>query len=102
MRGKVEPYMTYVEIAPHNKGEKRTYDHVAGCLIAFACRLSIKNGTGDYRGWLAFDVLEENGKDTIKLMAVYSLKYKAMRFGDTSMLITPTAGEVLIEEYLKR
>lgn len=40
MKKKVEPYMAYVEITPHNKGLDKKYEKVAGCLIAFACRLS--------------------------------------------------------------
>src|SRR5687768_8497152 len=47
-----QPYMAYLEIAPHNKGVSRRYDLVAGCLIAFACRLSFQLGKGDYLGWL--------------------------------------------------
>lgn len=63
MRKQLEPYMAYIEIAPHNKGEKKKYDLVAGCLIAFACRLSFIHGKGDYKGWLAFDVQEADKKD---------------------------------------
>ena len=63
MRRGLEPYMAYIEIAPHNKGEKKKYDLVAGCLIAFACRLSFIHGKGDYKGWLAFDVQEADKKD---------------------------------------
>src|SRR5690606_29820815 len=46
MRGKAEPYMAFIEIAPHNAGKNRKYDKVAGCLIAFACRLSFIHGKG--------------------------------------------------------
>jgi len=40
MRNKNEPYMAYLEVAPHNKGNNKEFKDVAGCLIAFACRLS--------------------------------------------------------------
>lgn len=96
-----QPYMAYIEIAPHNKGENQRYDLVAGCLIAFACKLSFQLGKGEYQGWLAFDVQEESQKDEIKLMAVYSKKYKAERIsGTTTMVIRPENGEKLIEKYL--
>lgn len=96
-----EPYMAYVEIAPHNKGSKRRYDHVAGCLIAFASRLSFIHGKGDFKGWLAFDVLEQQKANEIKLMAMYSSKYGAVRFGQTTtMYISPEEGEKLINTYL--
>ena len=96
----VEPYMAYVEIAPHNKGKSKRYDKVAGCLIAFACRLSFINGKDHYKGWLAFDVLEEDKKDEINLMALYCQKYGALKWGDTTMVLSPEVGEKLINEYL--
>lgn len=101
LREAVEPYMAYIESAPHNKGKSKRYDRVAGCLIAYACRLSFISGKGDYKGWLAFDVQEEDESDRDKLMAMYSRKYHARRFGDTTMLIMPQDGEQLIEKYLE-
>jgi hypothetical protein len=100
MKSKVEPYMTFVEVAPHNRGDDKRYERIAGCLIAFACRLSFKNGKGAFFGYLAFDVLEENKEDEIKLMALYSTKYNAFRYGETSMFIRPEGGEKLITEFL--
>ncbi len=100
MKDTIEPYMAYVEIAPHNKGRDKRFDHVAGCLIAFACRLSFIHGKEHYQGWLAFDVLEESKQDEIKLMAVYCRKYGALKYGETTMVITPEAGEHLITKFL--
>jgi len=102
MKGEVEPYMAYIEIAPHNKGGNKQFDKVAGCLIAFACRLSFINGKGDYKGWLAFDVLEEDKKDEIKLMALYCKRYGALKYGETTMVITPEVGETLISQFLNQ
>ncbi len=96
-----EPYMAYIEIAPHNKGENRRFDLVAACLIAYACRLSFQLGKDHFQGWLAFDVMEEKEEDQLKLMAVYSKKYKAKRIDKTTaMIIAPEDGEKLIEKYL--
>jgi hypothetical protein len=50
MKGQIEPYMAYIEIASLKKGKHKKYDRVAECLIAFACRLSFILGKGDYRG----------------------------------------------------
>ncbi|GAA6764858.1 hypothetical protein AAFH68_07920 [Flavobacterium sp. CGRL1] len=101
MKDKVEPYMAFVEIAPHNKGIVKEYENVAGCLIAFACRLSFMNGKDHFQGWLAFDVLEEIKEDETKLMKVYSAKYNALRLGEsTTMLIPPEGGQKLITEFL--
>jgi hypothetical protein len=95
------PYMAYLEIAPNNQGLGKEYDYVAGCLIAFACRLSFIHGKGDHKGWLTFDVGEDTEENQNKLMSLYSKRYKAMRFEERTMLIKPEDGEMLIEEYLK-
>ena len=100
MKSKIEPYMAFVEVAPHNRGANKKYDRVAGCLIAFACRLSFKNGKGHYLGYLAFDVLEESKADERKLMALYCKKYNALRCGETTMIVPPDGGEKLITEFL--
>lgn len=102
MQENKQPYMAYIEIAPHNKGNVKIYDTVAGCLIAFACRLSFILGKEDYRGWLAFDVHEQTEEDQIKLMSMYSEKYYAKRIGETTMIITPKDGEILIDKYLNK
>jgi hypothetical protein len=100
LRDKVEPYMAYIEIAPHNKGKVKQYDKVAGCLIAYACRLSFLNGVEHFKGWLTFDVMEENKLDEIMLMAMYCQKYGALKWGKTTMVISPEIGEQLISKFL--
>ena len=57
-------------------------------------------GDDTYRGWLAFDVLEEDKEDEIKLMAMYSKKYNALKYDDTTMVIPPVGSEKLIDEFL--
>jgi hypothetical protein len=102
MRDQVEPYMSYVDISPHNQGENSQYDHVAECLIAFACKLSFINGSGAYKGWLVFDVLEENKENEIRPMTLYCRKYGALRIGKTTTLvIPPEAGENLMDTFLR-
>jgi hypothetical protein len=100
MKEAIEPYMAYIEIAPHNKGKGKRFDKVAGCLIAFACRLSFMKGKEHFKGWLTFDVLEEDKQDEIKLMALYCKKYGALKYGETTMVIMPEAGENLIKQFL--
>lgn len=100
LRETVEPYMAYVEIAPHNKTKNKRFDNVAGCLIAYACRLSFLLGADHFKGWLTFDVMEENKEDEIKLMAVYCQKYGALKWGETTMVISPELGEKLINKFL--
>lgn len=93
-------YMAFLEVAPHNRLPDRTHDLVAGCLIAFACKQSMRLGKNHHKGWLVFDVQEDSKEDEIKLMAVYSEKYKAVNVDETTMWISPENGELLIEEYL--
>jgi hypothetical protein len=100
MKDKVEPYMAFVEVAPHNYGKDKEYERIAGCLIAFACRLSFMKGDEVNTGWLAFDVLEEKKEDEIKLMIIYSSKYGALKYTNTTMVIPPVGGQKLIDEYL--
>lgn len=102
MRDQAEPYMSYVEISPHNQGRNKQYKYVAECLIAFACRLSFIQGSGAFKGWLTFDVLEEKKENEIKLITLYCRKYGALRFGETTTLvIPPEAGEKLIDTFLR-
>lgn len=99
---KKEPYMAFVEVAPHNKKDKRKYDHVAGCLIAYAYLLSLIEGWEHYKGYLQFDVLEQDKKNEKKLMGVYSTKYNAKRLGQgTTMVIADDDGDALIAKYLE-
>jgi hypothetical protein len=100
LRNVEEPYMAYIELAPHNLGKNRRYDKVAGCLIAYVCRLSFLHGVGHFKGWLTFDVMEQNKEDEIKLMAMYCQKYGALKWRDTTMVISPEVGEMLIEKFL--
>ena len=95
-----EPYLAMVEIAPHNKKDIRRHERVAGCLIAYAYKQSIIQGKGDFKAMLQLDVLEENKEDEIRLMKLYSNKYNAQRWGDTTMVIMDEHGEALIGKYL--
>src|ERR1700740_274516 len=45
---KIRPHLAFVEIAPHNKTDERKYDHVAGCLVAYAFLRTLIEGKGDY------------------------------------------------------
>jgi len=97
-----EPYIAFVEVAPHNKKDRKKYDNVAGCLIAYAYQLSLIEGWDYFKGYLQFDVMEQDKKDEKKLMSVYSLKYNAKRIGETTtMVIADEDGDALITKYLE-
>lgn len=87
--------MNALELAPTNVGRKnKRYDHVAGCLIAYACRESFKID-GDYRGFLTFVSKTE-------LIEWYRLKYGAELAIGQRMFIDWDAGSRLIKKYLQR
>ena len=87
--------MEALEVAPHNVGQKnKRYDHVAGCLIAFACRESFKI-PGDYKGFLTF-------VSKTDLIRWYIEKYGAELALGQRMFIDWEQGEKLIEMYLNR
>ncbi|WP_276388983.1 hypothetical protein [Eudoraea chungangensis] len=91
-------YMAFVEVSPHNRGNRKRYDRVTGCLIAFACKQSFIQGK---EGYVAFDVHEEKEENEIKLMKLYSQKYNAVRMeNSTTMIILPEGSEKLINEFL--
>ncbi|MEO7044261.1 MAG: hypothetical protein ABI091_03065 [Ferruginibacter sp.] len=102
MKEKKIPYMAFVEAAPHNRGDKKSYDFVAGCLIAFAFKQSYILSEGNYKGMLFFDVQEEDPVDEKKLMINYSKKYNAKIYMGTTMVIIDEDGDKLIQEYLER
>ncbi len=85
--------MDALEIAPHNVGKKnKKFDHVAGCLIAFACRESFKI-EGNYYGYLTFVA-------KTKLVNLYTTKYGAEVAMGQRMFIDLSAGNKLINKYL--
>lgn len=87
--------MDIIEIAPYNVGsQKKKYDYVAGCLIAFACRESYKM-KGAYQGFLTFVPKTE-------LINWYVIKYRAEIAIRRNLYISPENGEALIVEYLNR
>jgi hypothetical protein len=103
MRKKVEPYMAYLEVAPHNREVPKKYLYVAGCLIAFAYKQTFIQASGHYTGYLTFNVKEENPKNEKKLMSLYNKQYNAkMIYGTTKMVIADEDGDALIEKYLNR
>jgi hypothetical protein len=96
MLNKEEPFMAYLEAAPHNRGQSKELDYVAGCLIAKACQLSTMEGKGYFQGFLSFRCMDE------EVISVYHHKYGAYRVDETYMFIDPETGNELVERYLLR
>ncbi len=86
-------YMNNLELAPHNIGKEKQYDRIAGCLIAYGCRVSQEEGKGNYQGYLTFESKTE-------LIPLYTQKYGAIRASGLKMFIDNAQGEKLIAQYL--
>jgi hypothetical protein len=90
--GKDHIFMEFVEVAPYNRGQNKTYDLVAGNLIAFLCYLSQRKGFG---GWLFF-------QSKPQLVSYYQAKYYAQEHPKRKevMYIAPKEAQILIDIYL--
>lgn len=85
--------MELIELAPFNIGSKKEYTDVAGCLIAFGCRESLKLDSS-YNGYLTF-------VSKSSLVELYKSKYHATQTLGTRMYIDPFSGEKLVKKYLE-
>ncbi|WP_235291797.1 hypothetical protein [Portibacter lacus] len=85
--------MELIELAPFNIGSKKENEHVAGCMIAFGCKESIKLQNA-YKGYLTFI-------SKTSLIELYTTKYYATQTIGTRMYIDPISGEKLIKKYLQ-
>ena len=85
--------MELIEIAPFNIGAQKENDHVAGCLIAFACRTALKLNSA-YKGYLTF-------MSKTSLIEWYKTKYFATQTIGARMYIDPMSGAKLIHKYLE-
>jgi hypothetical protein len=85
--------MNNIEIAPHNIGHDGEYNHIAGCLIAYACLKSFELGKNHYHGFLSFE------SKTV-LMDMYQHKYGASHAMGHKMYFDNEAGDNLIQKYL--
>ncbi len=85
--------MELIEIAPFNIGLRKENERVAGCLVAFGCRESLKLDSS-YKGYLTF-------VSKTSLIDLYRTRYYATQTLGQRMYIDPISGEKLINEYLK-
>lgn len=84
--------VTLLECSPENVGSGKRFDRIAGCLLAFAVRLSLSLGFGGYL------VL----KAKTRLINTYKTKYGFERLGQSHrMILAPPATAKLIAEYEK-
>ncbi|GAB4093553.1 hypothetical protein [Flaviaesturariibacter terrae] len=85
-----------LEVANSHVGTKKRYGNIAGCLIAFACRESIKRG----RGGLMFLIPKT---DLVKhYQSIYGLQYERNARSYTGMMVAYlNDSRRLIQTYLE-
>ena len=88
--------MDTLEIAPHNIGSRnKKFYRVAGCLIAFGCRESLKlEMNNPYKGFLTFT-------SKSNLISIYQENYGATLAMGQRMYIDDIQGIKLIKNYLE-
>ena len=82
-------FMNLLESAPHNFGNKKIYEGVAGNLVACACKLSFECG---YSGYVAFE-------PKTKLIEHYKKTLNAKLISNNRMIIDIGAASLLIKKY---
>ncbi len=99
------PWMSFVEVAPHNTGSSKQYEHVGTCLIMWACELSLQQGTNHNKGFLMFEVAHQPFVVHEKLTKLYRQKYGAIRYATTDkstvFLMAQHQKKDMINHYLR-
>jgi hypothetical protein len=78
-----------IEISSENIGREKEYDHIPGCLIAFACKMAFDKG---YFGFVSLT-------PKTKLIALYTNKYGFEQYG-RQLASNPDNSRKLIKKYL--
>lgn len=96
------PYLDLLEVAPHNKNSSGKYKRVSGCLIAFACGLSLAQGETLDKGFLSFRAIGREFESAEILEEYYRERYGAIKNFHGFMEIHPEKSKQLIKEYLEK
>ncbi|MCE7040332.1 hypothetical protein [Dyadobacter sp. CY312] len=84
-------YMDLLENAPFNLGQNKLYEGVAGNLVAFACKVSFRQG---FDGYVSFTA-------KTRLMEHYIKTLNAIPFGGQLMMINTITASILVDKYFK-
>ncbi len=82
-------HINLIEVSKENRGQGKHYDRITGCLLAFACEISVTKG---YQGFLSL-------VSKTKLIEHYCEKYGFKQYGPM-LAIEPEAATRLIAEFL--
>ena len=83
-------HLNLIEISSSNIGRKKNIENIAGCLIAFACRLAF------LRGYYGFVSLQPK----TRLIDLYQDKYGFRQYG-RFLAVEQNASRLLMDKYLE-
>lgn len=83
-------HLNLIEIGKTNRGSKKKIDNIAGCLLAFACKLAFKRG---YWGFVSL-------QPKTRLIGLYRKKYGFQLYGKL-MAVEQESSRQLIKTYLE-
>lgn len=80
-------HINLIESSKENKGNTKQYDHIPGCLIAFACRMAFEKG---YDGFVSLI-------PKTKLIDYYRNKFGFFSVGTHMAVFNASAQEIIIK-----
>lgn len=83
-------HINLIEISAANIGRNKTYDYIAGCLIAFACSFAFEK---QYNGFVSL-------QPKTNLVELYHEKYGFIMYG-AFMAVEAEQAKFLIKKYLQ-
>lgn len=82
-------HIRLIEVNKNHKGKNKEFDHVAGCLLAFSCKLAFDKGYGGF--------VSLHSKTAI--IDLYKEKYGFQPFG-RNLYVELSRSQALINKYL--
>ncbi len=82
-------HVNLLEVSSENVGNKKQYRNIAGCLIAYCCRLSFERGYGGFVSLIP----------KTQLIRHYQEKYGFEQFG-RQLAVHSATSERIIQKYL--
>jgi len=82
-------HLNLIEVGSSNVGQSKSIEHIAGCLIAFACRIAFEKG---YDGFLSL-------QPKTNLIQLYQNKYGFKPYGRL-LAVEFSSSKLLIDKYL--
>jgi len=87
--GEYRVHINLIEVGASNRGKSKRIEHIAGCLIAFACQVAFDR---DYFGFVSL-------QPKTKLIKLYQEQYGFRQYGRL-LAVEQVSAKALINKYL--